>query len=433
MNKLLLKQEHAVYYLKDNSTNEVLFGGGAGGGKSVLGVLWLIECCQKYKGSRWLMGRSKLKALKETTLNTFFYVTSSLGISNQYVYNAQSGVIRWTNGSEIILKDLFLYPSDPNFDSLGSLEITGAFIDECNQVDYKAWQVVKSRIRYRLTDFNLIPKMLGTCNPAKNWVYHEFFLAKKENRIKPYRKFIQALAIENPNLPESYIESLGQLDNASRERLLHGNWEYENNPNALCDYEAITNIFYNEHVKAGKKYITADIARLGSDKAVIFVWSGFKVIDYLMFEKSTLTQLSQAIKTLAIKHQVPRTQIVADEDGVGGGVVDILKIKGFINNSKALNNENYKNLKTQCYYKLAKLINTHELYLDLDISEGTQKEIIEELEQIESYQIDTDAKMQIKPKDAIKRILGRSPDWSDALAMRLFFEMEKKKSIRVKV
>lgn len=51
--KLLSKQENAVYYLKDNETKELLYGGAAGGGKSALGCLWLIEMCQKYEGSRW--------------------------------------------------------------------------------------------------------------------------------------------------------------------------------------------------------------------------------------------------------------------------------------------------------------------------------------------------------------------------------------------
>jgi hypothetical protein len=73
------------------------------------------------------MGRSKLKALKETTLNTFFEQSTLLKITNQFNYNAQSGVIYWNNGSEILLKDLYV-PSDPNFDSLGSLEITGALL-----------------------------------------------------------------------------------------------------------------------------------------------------------------------------------------------------------------------------------------------------------------------------------------------------------------
>jgi len=136
--KLLNKQSNAVKYLKDKTTTEVLFGGAAGGGKSALGCLWLIEGCQNYPGSRWLMGRSKLKALKETTLNTFFELSSMLDINSQWIYNSQSGIIQFTNGSQIILKDLFLYPSDPNFDSLGSLEITGAFIDECNQVNQES-------------------------------------------------------------------------------------------------------------------------------------------------------------------------------------------------------------------------------------------------------------------------------------------------------
>jgi len=155
--KLLPKQENAVYYLKDSESTEILYGGAAGGGKSALGCLWLIENCQNYPGSRWLMGRSKLATLKKTTLKTFFELSSSLGISNQFNYNAQSNTINWNNGSEIILQDLFLFPSDPEFDSLGSLEITGAFIDECQQIVYKAWQVVKSRIRFKLKEFGLIP------------------------------------------------------------------------------------------------------------------------------------------------------------------------------------------------------------------------------------------------------------------------------------
>jgi hypothetical protein len=424
--KLLLKQEHAVYYLKDNVTKEILYGGAAGGGKSALGVLWIIEQCQTYPATRWLIGRSKLKTLKETTLNTFFELTSKLKLSKDYNYNSQTGVITWNNGSEILLKDLYSYPADPNFDSLGSLEITGAFIDECNQISFKAWQIVTSRIRYKLTDYNLIPKILGTCNPAKNWTYSKFYLPTANNTMPGSRKFIQSLPTDNPNLPPSYLDSLLALDENSKQRLYYGNWEFDNDPARLIDFDKIQNIFTNDFVDSGDMYISADIARYGSDKMVILVWSGFRVVEIFSLDKSSITETAQAIKSLMNKHKVPLSNVIADEDGVGGGVVDIVKCKGFVNGSKALKEENltveYQNLKTQCYYKLAEAIQQNKLYVNCD-STDIQDVIVKELEQVKRDKIDQDGKLRILPKEKVKELIGHSPDYSDALAMRFYFEL----------
>lgn len=426
--RLISKQENAVYYLKDNTTKEVVYGGAAGGGKSALGILWIIEQCQKYPETRWLIGRSKLKALKETTLNTFFELTSKLELSNQFHYNSQSGVITWNNKSEILLKDLFLYPADPNFDSLGSLEITGAFIDECNQISYKAWQIVKSRIRYKLNEYDLLPKMLGTCNPSKNWVYNQFYLKDKNNTIESEKKFIQALPKDNPHLPKSYLESLLSLDENSRQRLYFGNWEYDNDPSKLIDFEKIQNVFTNEFVEGGKMYISADVARFGSDKMVICVWSGFKVIDIISLNKSSIVEIAQLIRELATKYQVPMSNVIIDEDGVGGGVVDMLKgCKGFVNNSKPLTVENqvvqYQNLKTQCYFKLAELIQSDKIFINCK-EQTIIDEITKELEMVKRDKIDSDGKLQIISKEKVKASIGRSPDYSDALMMRMYFCFE---------
>ncbi len=424
--KLLLKQEHAVYYLKDNVTKEILYGGAAGGGKSALGVLWIIEQCQNYPATRWLIGRSKLKTLKETTLNTFFELTSKLKLSKDYNYNSQTGVITWNNGSEILLKDLYSYPADPNFDSLGSLEITGAFIDECNQISFKAWQIVTSRIRYKLTDYNLIPKILGTCNPAKNWTYSKFYLPTASNTMPESRKFIQSLPTDNPNLPPSYLDSLLALDENSKQRLYYGNWEFDNDPARLIDFDKIQNIFTNDFVDSGDMYISADIARYGSDKMVILVWSGFRVVEIFTLDKSSITETAQAIKSLMNKHKVPLSNVIADEDGVGGGVVDIVKCKGFVNGSKALKEENltveYQNLKTQCYYKLAEAIQQNKVYVNCDNTD-IQDVIVKELEQVKRDKIDQDGKLRILPKETVKELIGHSPDYSDALAMRFYFEL----------
>jgi phage terminase large subunit len=424
--KLLVKQEHATYYLNDNDTEEVLYGGAAGGGKSAFGCLWLISMCQKYPGSRWLMGRSKLKTLKETTLNSFFELAGKLDIGNEFNYNAQSNIIYFNNGSEIILKDLFLYPSDPNYDSLGSLEITGAFIDECNQVVYKAWQIVKSRIRYKLNEFNLMPKMLGTLNPAKNWTYKEFYQPSKNGTLKPYRKFIQALPQDNPHLHPSYLKSLLQLDNNSKQRLYYGNWEYDDDPSTLIDMDAITDYFNPIHLNEnGKHYLTIDVARKGKDTTVFRVWNEWKCIDVKAFAKNTIVEAFEEARKLQAKYIIPNSQTIADEDGVGGGLVDMLRCEGFVNNSKALRGENYENLKSQCSILMAKKIQNREageqnnnvLIRDL---------VSEEMEQIKQKEIDKDTRLGIIPKDTIKANIGRSPDHWDSIMMRYYFELKKK-------
>ena len=418
-------QSQAIRYLFDKTTTEVLFGGAAGGGKSWVGCAWLILVCLKYPKTRYLMGRSKLDSLKKTTLNTFFEVCEKWNVKSgqHYNFNAGTNIITFFNGSQIILKDLFLYPSDRNFDSLGSLEITGAFIDEANQITEKAKNIVASRLRYRLDEYNIIPKMIMTCNPAKNWTYTQYYRPAKDNTIKPHKKFIQSLVDDNEYISKYYKKQLETLDKLTKERLLFGNWEYDASDDNLIQYDNIVDLFNNQ-AQLGEKYITCDVARYGQDKTVIMLWNGLQVEQIQSYAKSSVTEVAKAIQDLQFKNEVKRANIIIDEDGVGGGVVDMLpSCRGFVNNSRPLKNENYQNLKTQCYYKLAEKINKNEIGITTnDIM--IKQYIIEELEQVRSKNADRDTKLQIIQKDVIKNLIGRSPDFADSLAMRMYYEID---------
>ena len=417
-------QGQAIEYLFDKTTTEILFGGAAGGGKSWVGCSWLILLCIKYPKTRYLMGRSKLDSLKKTTLNTFFEVCSNWGLKSgkHYNFNGSSNIVTFYNGSEIILKDLFLYPSDRNFDSLGSLEITAAFIDEANQITEKAKNVVASRMRYKLDEYDLIPKLLMTCNPAKNWVYTQYYKPTKEGTQKEHRKFIQSLVDDNEFISKHYKSQLLTLDELSKQRLLYGNWEYDANDDSLINYDAILNLF-SQKGKEGEKYISCDIARFGSDKTIIVVWEGLHIKYMQSMLKSAINDVVEQIKKLQQQYAVKLNNIIVDEDGVGGGVKDYMRCRGFVNNSKPLKGENYQNLKTQCYYKLADLVNKAQIGIECnDIT--VKNQIIEELEQVRTKDADKDNKLQIIPKDTIKDIIGRSPDYADALAMRMYYEID---------
>ena len=432
--KLTIRQTQALDFLEDKKTTEVGYGGGAGGGKSILGCYWQIKNRLKYPGTRGLIGRASLKTLKETTLQSFFYVAKEQNLINgtHFKFNAQSNQIHFFNKSMIYLKDLFLYPSDPNFDELGSLEITDAFIDESAQISKKAFDIVGSRIRYQLDENSLIPKILWTSNPSKNWNYSEFYKPYKNDELLDYRKFVQSLVTDNPFISQHYIDNLNKLPLIDRERLLYGNWEYDDDPARLMEYDKIINIFSNNFVPVGSRYITADIARFGSDKAVIMVWDGYRVIKIVAIDKCSITDLAERIKKLAYEYSVAINNIVCDEDGVAGGVVDILKCKGFTNNAKPFEENNtvvqYQNLKSQCYFHLSYKVNLDEVF----IAETEYKEtIIQELEQVKRHNVDKDGKLSIIPKDKVKELLGRSPDFSDALMMRMYFDLKPQKDFFV--
>lgn len=434
--ELSIKQTIALDLLEDKTTNEVLFGGGAGGGKTALGCYWQLKQRLKYPNTRGLIGRAVLKTLKETTLVSLFQVAKMQGLTAglHYKYNGQMSQIELFNGSVILLKDLYAYPSDPNFDELGSLEITDAFIDEANQIEDKARNIIKSRIRYQLDENDLVPKILYTCNPAKNWTYQEFYKPQLDGTISENKRFIASLIDDNPFISKHYKQNLLTLDTVSKERLLFGNWEYSNDPSTLIDYDKILDAFSSSYLPSGPHYITCDVARFGNDSTVIGVWDGYRVKLH-QYKGKSVVEVADIIKSFQIENQVPSSQIVVDEDGVGGGVVDILRCKGFVNNSSPLENpitrqkENFDNLKSQCYYKLAEMINDSKLYIN---ASGTMKEkIIEELEQVKQKSVDNDGKKGIIPKDKVKALIGRSPDFSDALAMRMIFEYTPKFQVSV--
>lgn len=432
--RLSPKQTITLDLLEDHITNEIQYGGAAGGGKSILAGYWLTKMSLRYPETKWLLGRAKMKTLKETSLKSLFQVFRMQGITQRHFkYNGANdkenpNTIEFYNGSLIILKDLFYYPSDPEFDELGSLEITGAAIDENSQITEKCWNIVMSRIRHDVAKNGLIPKMFGSCNPTKNFVYSRFYKPYKDGKLGSDKAFIQALVTDNPFVDKFYIDNLMKLDPRSKERLLFGNWEYDDDPYTLMEYEKIVDLFTNSHVQDGFKYMTIDVARLGKDDTTIRIWSGLICIYKKVIPKCRIDDLATLVRKIQREYSVPNSNTIADEDGVGGGLVDILRCKGFVNNSRPIPTygevKNYYNLRSQCFFKLSELVNNNQIFLQNEpISE--RERVTKELEQIKQIDADKDSKLKVISKEQLKIILGASTDEADNLMMRMYFELKK--------
>lgn len=113
-----------------------------------------------------------------------------------------------------------------------------------------------------------------------------------------------------------------------------------------------------------------------------------------------------------------RAQVVVDEAGLGGGVVDRLREQGrdvlAFNSSfrpeRSLDRERFLNLRAVAFWKLRKLLERGELTIP------HHDDLWREL-QATTWKIHSSGKIQIEGKDAIRSALGRSPDYADAVAM----------------
>ncbi len=427
------KQTEALDFLEDETTEEVLFGGAAGPGKTTLGTYWQLKRRLKYPGTRGFIGRAVMKTLKETTLMTFFEVAKMQGVKRGVHFDLTSSqdkefpnCLTFRNGSLIFLRDLFSYPSDPDFDELGSLEISDAYIDECSQVVSKAKDILKVRIRYKLTEYNLIPKILYTTNPTKNWAYAEFYKAHQRNELLDRRKFVQAFAWDNPDYPKTSLESLKNMpEGPEKERLYRGNWDYSDDPSVLCEFDAIMDMFTNDHVeRTGKKRISSDLAMQGRDKFIVASWDGLVCQFKVDKGKSDGKSIETDVKNVMNQEGVSHSHTIVDSDGMGAYLESYLKgIKEFHGGVQAIHKKEFANLKAECGYKLAEKVNKREIKI---ICSPAQKEqIIKEMGVLKAKSVDMDeSRKRLIGKDDMKEQLnGKSPDYLDTLIMGMYFQL----------
>ncbi len=447
------KQEKALSLLQDQITNEVLYGGAARGGKSWLLSVWKILNRLAYDGSQGLIAREEMTKLKDTTQKTFWKVCDFLELQENvdYIFHAGKQEVEFYNGSVEIFRELkFLGVKDPEFDRIGSYDLTDAAVDEAQQIHWKARDVLKGRYSVLRGErevmkngiktkepWRLIPKAFYSCNPSKNWIYTDFYEPDKKEELPDNMAFIPALPTDNPHVDPAYIENLKTADKITRARLLNGNFDYDDDPDALCTWEAICDIFNNDHVKPdiSDKWITSDLAMSGRDMFIAMNWEGFVGYVALKREKSTGKSIENDLRSVKVSKSVPNRRIIADSDGMGEYLSSYLEnIREFHGGKSPTNFQEGKTkfgkLKDQCGFKLAEKINASEM--KIICSKEDEEEIKRQISIClkRSTNVDDEKKRLIK-KSEMKEKLGYSPDFLDDLIMRMLPEVEEEYDVFV--
>lgn len=254
---------------------------------------------------------------------------------------------------------------------------------------------------------------------------------------------------DNPHLNTAELDQLakeyeGDHDTYKQEILA----EYVDNAGALFKYTALVDLFTNAITKDKEKYLVVDIADDGSDKTVFAFWEGLELYRIEQFSRLNTEGIIAQTREYANDQRIPYSNILVDAIGVGAGVASsslLDGIVGFKSSHQAMRTDHdpvklpnvhytktapltteYKNLRSQCVFILANLVNEH------GIAVRTQDVRVKEriIEELALYQDASrgDGKRMATQKEDIKELLGRSPDLSDTLIMRMYFELRERLS-----
>lgn len=373
--------------------------GGRGSGKS-WGFVSLLSQKLTEEPHRLLCCRELQNSLSESSYRLFVDTITRLELKG---WNILKDTLENVNGSKIIFRGLKDLRAGNAIKSLEGYDL--AFLEEAQSISKESLQLLLPTIRANGSEIwccfnpnteedpiNMLKERPGAVCVECNWDSNPWFTEK-------LRREMEADFKADPDLAEHIWNGkyLKQADNAVMSR--------------TAVREAM-----NRSIEAEGDYeIAADIARYGSDSTVITMRKGLVMTDLKELKNKSLIETADAIETMAGRRRDMKIKI--DETGVGSGVVDIMRARGYKNviginfGANAQDKDKYSDLPSEMWCTLPigeiSLISNDRLFHEL-----TDRR----------YSYDHKARRQVESKDAYKsRNGGKSCDYADSVLM-LFYE-----------
>lgn len=213
---LTAKQAH----LLSDDAREILFGGAAGGGKSVGMLLAAAQYLAEPRYAALILRRTFKQLTKSDSILSI--AKDWWGGRADVRYTADTYTFTFPGGSTLEFGHMEHEDAKYNYQG-GAYRFVG--FDELTQFTEPMYTYLFSRQR-REAGVNIPLRTRATANPGgvgHDWVKRRFIDPQTRD---PRAAFIPAKLADNPNLDrESYVESLSFLDSLTRQQLLAGDWD----------------------------------------------------------------------------------------------------------------------------------------------------------------------------------------------------------------
>lgn len=237
----------------ESAVKEVLMSGAFGGGKSLPGCEKGLFLSLRYPMNFGAIVRKTFTSLRNTTLQT--WLNDVCLPEHKQSFNQTTNVYTLINNSQA----LFMGLDDPQ--KAGSLELGWCFVDEASELDEDDYLMLLGRIRLSRVPFR---QMFLATNPSNtdHWLYKRFYdeggrrfhydeevaaelaesgkgtpILNPRGQVVSYREawvveqigdsnreVIESNSLQNPYLPQDYIQVLQSYDGVFRERYVLGHW-----------------------------------------------------------------------------------------------------------------------------------------------------------------------------------------------------------------
>jgi hypothetical protein len=197
------------------------YGGAVRGGKTFVILYCLHLLCRNYPGSKWVVVREDLPALKTTTIPSF----NKLIEADKYgKWNYSTPItFKYTNGSQIIFKPESI-TTDKELNSFLGLECNGFFLEQAEELTESMYDMALQRTGSHYIDPMPKPYIFMSFNPSQTWTKEKIYIPYKENSLQSKIYYQEALPSDNPHVTKEQWESWDMLPEELKARMIKGDW-----------------------------------------------------------------------------------------------------------------------------------------------------------------------------------------------------------------
>lgn len=422
MNKSRFKlSPFQIEFMRRKDAPLVILQTGVGAGKSRALAWWCVY--RAMKGERILAVAQNYRALVEVLFREIQIVCSQLGVD--FDENKGAKTIRIGKGA------IYGATGDNPKGILGFTDFTCAVFDEAAYLPEEAYHFVCDRLRGENVDE---PIMRFTSSPSNEPGAQWFRRLCTENASCVIRASSLDNAFTSKKYKLSLIKRYGIGTNLYRQQVL----------GEFLDSDLEDTLFTHDIIEAVQKrmapdrsfmdelaIIGLDCARFGGDSTVGLLRIGRKVVKIIRatstdtgMQADIVVKLADICKALGV-----RLDCVCVDAAYGSGVIDTLRRLGYkvfeVSFAEKASQAQYYNMRAEMYFNAHSWLKEAGVYRDdeLDADLSAQR-----------YMLDDGGKFRLVPKEMIKKVLGRSPDTSDAFALTFYsgalslgMDMNKKK------